>query len=49
MALAVQSLRGGLDLSGFISSNPGMLFLVLFLPMYGSVIVSILERFKELG
>jgi len=49
MVLAVQSLRGGLDLSDFISSNPGMLFLVLFLPMYGAVIVSVLERFRELG
>lgn len=49
MVLAVQSFSGGLDLRGLVSSNPGTLFLVIFLPMYGAILVSVLERFKELG
>ena len=49
MALAIQALRGRLDLNGFIMDRPGTLLLILILPLFGAIIVSAVQRFKELA
>lgn len=49
LVIVFKSLFGPIDLTGFVLERPGFFMLLLFLPGYGSLVLSACHRYKELG
>lgn len=49
LVIVFKSLFGPIDLTGFVLERLGFFMLLLFLPGYGSLVLSACHRYKELG